>query len=335
MARHLLFAATTPAIVQPAPFGDVGARFAGLIEYAVVQTRMFRDWRAGLMHAGIFWGFVLLTIGSANIVTGGLIETIPSALLDGAIWAAVSAMQNVVAVIVLVSIAWALWRRLVSKPQRLTFNRDALVILSMIGGVVLTELLAEVFEFAAYGDQPGAFVSAALAAPLRAAQSRQTLEVAFAVMWWLHILLVAAFLVYLPLSKHLHIATAFPNIWYRKLRPRGEPPVMDLEREDATFGLKSLRDLGWKDLLDGFTCTECGRCQQACPAWNTGKPLNPKTFIMGLRDMSVEAEHGRPDPEQPDRPRDVRPRRRDAGPSRMAHRPSSTTRSRTTRSGTA
>ena len=104
--------------------------------------------------------------------------------------------------------------------------------------------------------------------------------------------LVAAFLVYLPFSKHLHIATAFPNIWYRKLRPRGELPAMDLEREDATFGLKSLQDLGWKDLLDGFTCTECGRCQQACPAWNTGKPLNPKTFIMGIRDMSVEAEHG-------------------------------------------
>ena len=102
----------------------------------------------------------------------------------------------------------------------------------------------------------------------------------------------SAFLVYLPFSKHLHIATAFPNIWYRKLAPRGELPAMDLEREDATFGLKSLQDLGWKDLLDGFTCTECGRCQQACPAWNTGKPLNPKTFIMGIRDMSVEAEHG-------------------------------------------
>ena len=98
--------------------------------------------------------------------------------------------------------------------------------------------------------------------------------------------------VYLPFSKHLHIATSFPNIWFRKLEPRGELPQMDLEDENATFGLKSLQDLGWKDLLDGFTCTECGRCQQACPAWNTGKPLNPKTFIMGIRDMSVEAEHG-------------------------------------------
>jgi ferredoxin len=105
-------------------------------------------------------------------------------------------------------------------------------------------------------------------------------------------LLVAAFLVYLPFSKHLHIATAFPNVWLRKLAPRGALPAVDLEDEQATFGVKSIADLTSKDLLDGFTCTECGRCQQACPAWNTGKPLNPKTFIMGLRDMSVEAEHG-------------------------------------------
>ena len=293
MARHLrVFAATSPATAQPAPFGRIGARFTGLIEYAFVQTKMFRDPRAGLMHAGIFWGFVLLTIGTANVVTGGLIETVLSAPFDGAIWAAISAMQNVVAVIVLVSIGWAFWRRLVSRPPRLTYNRDALVILAMIGGVVLTELLAEVFEFARYGDQPGAFVSAALAAPLRASVAPATLEAAFAILWWAHIALVAAFLVYLPMSKHLHIATAFPNVWYRKLRPRGELPEMDLEREDATFGLKSLHDLGWKDLLDGFTCTECGRCQQACPAWNTGKPLNPKAFIMGIRHMSIEAEHG-------------------------------------------
>ena len=77
---------------------------------------MFRDWRAGLMHAGIFWGFVLLTIGTANIVTGGLIETVLSIPFDGVLWTLISAMQNVVAVIVLVSIAWAFWRRLVTQP---------------------------------------------------------------------------------------------------------------------------------------------------------------------------------------------------------------------------
>ncbi len=291
MARHLrVFAAARPAPGITA--ASTPARVASLVQYALVQTRMFRDWRAGILHAGIFWGFILLTIGTANIVTGGLIEAVLAAPFDGAIWVAVSAMQNVVAVIVLACIGWALFRRLVTRPKRLTFNRDALLILAMIGGVVATELLAEAFEFAAHGDQAGAFVSAAFAAPLRAAFPADALQAGFGLLWWAHMLLVAAFLVYLPFSKHLHIATAFPNIYLRKLAPRGELPAVDLEDEQATFGVKTIADLTSKDLLDGFTCTECGRCQEACPAWNTGKPLNPKTMIMGLRDMSVEAEHG-------------------------------------------
>ena len=293
MARHLrVFEATRPAVAQPPAFGQVGRRLVGLVEYALVQTKMFKDPRAGLMHAGIFWGFVLLTIGTANIVTGGLIQAVLSVPLGGAIWTAVAAMQNIVAVIVIGAILWAFERRLISKPRRLTYNRDALTILAMIGGVVATELLAQVVEFARYGNQPGAFVSTLLAGPAKAVLNPQALEVLFAFLWWAHIALVAAFLVYLPFSKHLHIATSFPNIWYRKLAPRGELPAMDLEREDTTFGLKSLQDLGWKDLLDGFTCTECGRCQEACPAHFTGKPLNPKALIMGIRDMAVEAEHG-------------------------------------------
>ena len=288
MARHLrVFAVVRPS----APFANLPARLVGLVEYAFVQTKMFKDPRAGLMHAGIFWGFVLLTIGTADIVTGGVIQTVLSAPFDGAIWAAVSAMQNVVALVVIASIGWALVRRLVIKPARLTLNRDALVILSMIGGLVSAELLAQCFQVARYGDIAGAIVANAVAIPLRSLAA-QPLEIGFAAFWWLHIGLVAAFLCYLPFSKHLHIATAFPNVFLRKLAPRGELPRMDLEDETATFGLKTLQDLGWKDLLDGFTCTECGRCQQACPAWNTGKPLNPKTFIMGIREMSVEAEHG-------------------------------------------
>ncbi len=288
MARHLrVFAVARPS----RPFANVPARVVGLVEYAFVQTRMFKDLKAGLMHAGIFWGFVLLTIGTADIVTGGLIQTVLSIPFDGLLWAAISAMQNVVAVIVLVSIAWAYYRRLVLKPPRLTLNRDALLILGMIGGVVATELFAQFFQVAAHGEIPGAFISNAVAVPLRNLP-QATLEAIFAILWWAHIALVAAFLCYLPFSKHLHIATAFPNIYFRKLAPRGELPKLDLEDENATFGLKTLQDLGWKDLLDGFTCTECGRCQEACPAYNTGKPLNPKAMIMGIRHMAVDAEHG-------------------------------------------
>ena len=290
MARHLrVFVAARAE--GPSPWSHAPARIAGLIQYAFIQTKMFRDLRAGVLHFGIFWGFVLLTIGTANIVTGGAIQAVLSIPFDGLIWTLVSAMQNIVAVIVLLSIAWAFERRLISRPKRLTFNRDALVILGMIGGVVATELFAQVFELARYGDVPGAFVSSALAPSLRGLDPG-LLEVGFSVLWWGHIALVAAFLCYLPFSKHLHIATSFFNIYFRKLEPRGELPAMDLEREDATFGLRTLADLGWKDLLDGFTCTECGRCQEACPAWNTGKPLNPKQFIMGIREMGVEAEHG-------------------------------------------
>jgi Fe-S oxidoreductase len=292
MARHLRVFAAARA-TGPSPFEDIPARVIGLIQYAFVQTKMFKDLRAGILHAGIFWGFILLTIGTANVVTGGVIQQVLQAPFDGLLWALVLAMQNVVALMVVGAILWAFERRFISRPARLTYNRDALLILTMIGTLVAAEFLAGVFEAARFGDLPGAFVGNALAAPLRSLDPG-VLEAGFAITWWLHMLIVASFLVYLPFSKHLHIATAFPNIYFRKLKPRGELPAMDLEAEDATFGVRTLADLGWNDLLDGFTCTECGRCQQACPAWNTGKPLNPKHFIMGIRDMSVEAEHGLP-----------------------------------------
>jgi Fe-S oxidoreductase len=295
MARHLRVFAAARA-TGPSPLEDVRARFTGLIQYAFIQTRMFKDPRAAILHLGIFWGFILLTIGTANVVTGGVIQQVLSAPFGGVLWSAILAMQNVVAVTVIVFILWAFERRLISRPPRLTYNLDALLILGMIGTLVAAEFLAQAFEIARYGAQPGAFITSAIAQPLGGigGLSRAGLETGFAILWWLHMLIVAAFLVYLPGSKHLHIATSFFNIYFRKLKPRGELPAMDLEAEDATFGLRTLADLGWNDLLDGFTCTECGRCQQACPAWNTGKPLNPKHFIMGIRDMSVEAEHGLP-----------------------------------------
>jgi Fe-S oxidoreductase len=295
MARHLrVFAAARAS--GPSPFENVPARLTGLIQYAFIQTKMFKDPRAAVLHLGIFWGFILLTVGTANIVTGGLLQQVISIPFDGVLWAATLAMQNVVAVIVLLSVLWAFERRFISRPKRLTYNTDALIILGMIGGVVATELFAQVFEIGRYGDQPGAFIASAMntVVAIQGLDDPADYELGFQVFWWAHMGLVAAFLVYLPFSKHLHIVTSFFNIYFRKLAPRGELPAMDLEQEDATFGLRTLADLGWNDMLDGFTCTECGRCQQACPAWNTGKPLNPKTFIMGIRDMSVEAEHGLP-----------------------------------------
>lgn len=290
MARHLrVFAAVRAA--GPNPLADIPRRLGGIVRYTLMQTKMFKDPRAGIMHFSIFWGFVLLTIGTANIVTGGLLQTVIATPLDGLLWTLVSAMQNIVALIVLVAVGYALLRRLVTRPRRLAFTRGALIILFLIGGIVVCELLAQAFEAARFGAVPGAFVADALAVPLGGLPADVQVA-AFSVLWWSHIVIVAAFLGYLPYSKHLHIATVFFNVYFRKLGPRGELPAMDLEAADATFGLRTLQDLGWKDLLDGFTCTECGRCTAACPANRTGKPLNPREMIMGLRHMSVDAERG-------------------------------------------
>jgi len=235
---------------------------------------MFRDPSAGLAHAAIFWGFVILTIGTADRVAFGLVHGVLGWPIEGWLWRVTLALQNALILAVLGGIGWSLFRRVVVRPARLTLSRDGLTILLFIGGVVLTELLAEAFRIARYGDPDAAwaFAAATLSTRIQALLGPDALALGYLAGFWANILLVCAFLAYLPRSKHLHIATAFFNATFRKLAPRGELPAMDLEVETARFGVKTIEDLSWKDLLDSFTCTECGRCQEACPAWLTGKP---------------------------------------------------------------
>ncbi|MFL5673317.1 MAG: (Fe-S)-binding protein [Chloroflexota bacterium] len=276
--------------VGPDLRGAIPARAWGVIRYAFLQSRMFRERRVGAFHYLLFLGSTLLLIGNINVVTGGLVQRVASFPFEGQIWVLLVAIQNLVVIGVYLSLAYMAKRRLIDRPARLTLGRTGMLILLMIFLVVTTEFLAQAFEAAAYGDIPGAFAANAIAVPLRSL-STGVLEAGFVALWWGHVVVLAAFLLFIPTNKHFHVYTSFVNIYYRKLAPRGELPKLDIEDENATFGLKTLQDLGWKDLLDGFTCTECGRCQQACPAYNTGKPLNPKTFIMGIRDMSEGAEH--------------------------------------------
>jgi Fe-S oxidoreductase len=294
MARHLrVFAVARPAAVSA---NDPG-RLQSLFVYAVAQVRMFRDLDAGLLHAAIFWGFVTLTVGTADRVTFGLIEHIVRPLLDGWLWRLLMLGQNIFVLTVLGAVIYALFRRLVWRyPRRTTLSRDAILILLLIGAVVLSEWLAEAFRLAGYGDPDAGWAIAALPLSyvLKAVLPTDSLYAGYGLFFWANVAAVSYFLVYLPRSKHLHIVTAFFNAALRKMKPRGELPAMDLEAADARFGVKTVADLSWKDLLDGFTCTECGRCQDACPAWATGKPLNPKTLIMGIREMAVEAEVGVP-----------------------------------------
>ncbi|MFP5342112.1 MAG: heterodisulfide reductase-related iron-sulfur binding cluster [Candidatus Limnocylindria bacterium] len=273
----------------PVGMAEVGRRAWGLVRYAFLQTKMFRWAWAGTAHYAFFLGSTLLLTANIDIVTGGLLRAVVSLPFDGSIWTALVAIQNVLAVTVLLMLGYMFYRRLVIRPARLSLDRTGLDILTMITLVVSTEFFAQVFEIAAHGPIDGAILAGALAAPL-ASLDPTVAEAAFIGLWWAHVIVLASFLLYIPTNKHFHVYTSFVNIWFRKLAPRGELPAMDLEAEDATFGLRTLQDLGWKDVLDGFTCTECGRCQEACPAYATGKPLNPKTMIMGIRDLAEAAE---------------------------------------------
>jgi Fe-S oxidoreductase len=273
----------------PVSSSEIGIRAWGLIRYAFLQNKMFRWTRAGALHYILFLGSTLLLIGNANMVTGGLLQAVVSWPFGGILWTLAVAIQNTIAVGVLLVLGYFFKRRLVDRPERLTLDRAGLLVLAMIGLVVSTEFFALAFEAATYGDVTGAYVTNALAVPLRSLDPSVT-QAGFVFLWWAHVFVLATFLLFIPTNKHFHVYTSFVNIWFRKLAPRGQLPKMDLEDENATFGLKTLQDLGWKDVLDGFTCTQCGRCQEACPAYNTGKPLNPKTFIMGIRSMSEMAE---------------------------------------------
>jgi ferredoxin len=105
--------------------------------------------------------------------------------------------------------------------------------------------------------------------------------------WW-HVLTILFFLVYLPRSKHLHIATAAINVWFGRTRAPGRLEPVDFEEEDETklrLGAGTLADMTWKQMVDAMSCTECGRCQDACPAFATGKALSPKLLVMGIRDQ--------------------------------------------------
>ena len=288
MARRLrVFTAVRAS--GPAGSADLARRAWGLVRYALLQSKMFRWSGPGAIHYVVFLGSTILLIANINIVTGGLLQAVVSWPLDGIIWAILTGLQNVIAVGVLLVVLYLFWRRLVARPSRLSLDRTGLLILTMIALVASTEFFAQTFEVAAYGEIPGAVVNNVLAAPLRSL-GPDGAQLGFVILWWAHVAVLASFLLFIPTNKHFHVYTSFLNVWFRKLAPRGVLPKLDLEDETATFGLRTLQDLGWKDLLDGFTCTECGRCQEACPAWQTGKSLNPKTFIMGIRDMAEDAE---------------------------------------------
>ncbi|HET7141000.1 MAG TPA: 4Fe-4S dicluster domain-containing protein, partial [Candidatus Limnocylindria bacterium] len=272
-------------------------RIWGFVVYVLAQKRLLQDPVPGLMHAFIFWGFVALLVTTGNYITNGLVEAVLAWPIGGVLWMLAVGLANVFIGLVLVGLAVAIWRRIVVRPARLALSRDAFIILGLILLVVCSELAGDAMRFVAQPSDPGRTL-AVLSGPLSgllAPIGPSTAAGWFGVFAWVHIIAVLGFGSYLPYSKHLHILTSEPNVYFRNLEPRGALRKMDLEAEGAdgeepVFGARSLKDLTWRHLLDPMSCTECGRCMEFCPASMTGKTLSPKHFMEGLRDQIVMAE---------------------------------------------
>ena len=273
-------------------------RIRNLLAIGIAQKKIFRDPVAGPMHALIFWGFMVLTAGTVEILISGVFPLFSFArILPTPLYQAYSASQDIFALLVIAAVGFALYRRLVVHPKRLEGDdlehTDALIILSMIAGLMITLLLTNAFLLAAY---PAAFgpekvVSRPLGVWVSHLMQPRAAFARFQIFWWLHALLILAFLNYLPYSKHLHVATSLINVYFSNTSgpgAQGAMRSMDLEADVEQFGASDVEHLSWKNLLDGYSCTECGRCTAACPANITGKLLSPRKIVINTRQRLME-----------------------------------------------
>jgi Fe-S oxidoreductase len=265
-------------------FGDIPTRAKYEATIVLGQRKLLQRLVPGLIHAAVFWGFLVLfpTILIAMIGAVDKEATLPWLGHQG--WFAL--MVDVFAVLVLAGVTGAALIRKVQRPKRFEGSHlgEADLILLLIAGIVTTLLLWHAARIAlGLNEWPAEWspVSDALSGLFGEGEALERIFV------WAHVLIILTFLAYLPHSKHLHIATAAVNVFFASTRARGhlEPLRFDVPDDEMRFGAGTARDMTWKQTLDTFSCTECGRCQDVCPAWATGKELSPKLLIMALRDQ--------------------------------------------------
>ena len=258
------------------------------------QSKILRDPVGGMMHALVFWGFCVLGLGTLEIMIQGLYTPFTwDVILPRFLYLPYVVSQEIFAVFVLIPVAYLLYRRLVIKPKRFAevSGADAVFILSMIAMLMLTLLLLFVMELRTGASTDGRLISGVLL-PLFGGVSPETAHIVARVSWWIHAVLILYFLNHLPSSKHLHVLTSLINVWFSNTSGPGRIGAMrpmNLEAEDAEqFGVADVEHLTWKNLLDGYSCTECGRCTAVCPANVTGKLLSPRMIVVNTRARLTE-----------------------------------------------
>ena len=292
-------------------------RWKNLLLLAFGQKRMFRNPLVAVMHFVIYAGFIIINIEVLEIVLDGALGTHRLFLpFLGSFYTFIIIFFEILAIGVLSVCIVFLLRRNILKIKRFMSKdltgwprSDAnyiliteIVLMTLFLSMNASDRALQLLGSEHY-KETGSFIISGMIAPLFQHFSESQLMILERSCWWLHITGIFAFLNYLPYSKHLHILLAFPNAYYARLEPKGKMDNMENVQNEVKymmqpeltppadapvmkFGAKDIMDLSWKNLLDAYSCTECGRCSAACPATTTGKLLSPRKIMMDTRDRA-------------------------------------------------
>jgi len=265
----------------------------------LLQGKMFKDPVPGVMHFLIFWGFVTVTVGTVEMLLFGMTGSFSytSIIGGGGLFHFYLRSQDWANFIVVLAAVFAILRRLFFPPARLkSLDRharaDALVVLGLILALVFTELVVKGSR-ARMGLDPhlpaaDLFFSTHIAG-LFGANSEGGLRTLATAFWAAHVTVLFSFIVFLPYSKHQHLIWVWPNIFFKSHRPIGRLRPMEFDEDAESFGVGRVEGFTWKQLLDGHTCVECGRCTEQCPASQTGKKLDPRRIVHHLKEAVHDA----------------------------------------------
>ncbi len=304
------------------PYNDnPGARWNNLLLLAFGQKKMFKNPLVAIMHFVIYAGFIIINLEVLEIVLDGIFGThrLFAPILGGLYNFLINSFELLALGVLIVCVVFLIRRNILKIRRFISRDLDGWP-RSDANYILVTEIiLMSLFLIMNAADTTlqergvghfaenltGDFVISGMLKPVLAGMSDSSLVALERGAWWLHIIGIFAFLNYLPWSKHLHILLAFPNAYYARLEPQGkmknmpaiqnevlyamQPELVPAESVgEASFGAKDVHDLSWRNLLDAYSCTECGRCSEACPANITGKLLSPRKIMMDTRDRLVE-----------------------------------------------
>lgn len=267
---------------------QLGERITYFIDNGIFHKSILRESFPGIMHFLIFWGFLILVIGTAIVAfQDDIIRPFFKAnILQGSFYLILSAILDAAGLIAIVGVAMALWRRYVTKPKRLDNKPEDAIILVWILVVLITGYLVEAARIAASRPEfevwsfVGWFTSY-----IFLGLSEDGIKSAHQFSWYFHMVISFGLIAYIVYSKLIHIVTSSLNMMFRGVEdtPRGAiEPIEDFENVEE-FGVNAIEGFTWRQIFDLDSCTRCGRCQDLCPAYNTDKPLSPKQFIQDLK----------------------------------------------------